>query len=217
MTWIEPEQLARRIQMLGDVEFAELCNRLIAETGAQHGIARACFAFNLSVDEPDGGIDARCIAAPTTVGRLIPRTDVVYQYKSGSRSKLANQVASKDIIEKPRVRDALARGAAFVYLMASDRGDAFEGQVTAAVRRAGLTVDDDQIVCIGAHSIAHLLVDLPALVFTLEGGHPSIISLAEWSRRPSVSNPFVADDVLAAQQATLRALISASGAPVRVV
>lgn len=217
MTWIEPVQLARRIQMLTDVEFADLCNRVIAEAGAQHGIARACFAFNLSIDEPDGGIDARCIAAPTTVGRLIPRTDVVYQYKSGSRSKSANQVASEDIIEKPRVRDALARGAAFVYLMASDRGDAFEGQVTATARRAGLTVDDDQIVCIGAHTIAHLLVDLPALVFALEGGHPSIISLAEWSQRPSVSNPFVADDALAAQQATLRTLISASNAPVRVV
>ena len=107
MQWADPVVLGRQIRQLDDSRFVELMNALISETAARHGIDRSCIATNLNIKEPDGGIDARCVNAPITAGRLIPAANVDYQFKAGSNKKSLSKIVAEDIKTKPRVLEGL--------------------------------------------------------------------------------------------------------------
>src|SRR5687767_6622629 len=97
MQWTNPEWLSRYLQSLDGARFVALGNRLLAEVAASHGLARSCLALNLRITEPDGGLDARCVDAAITVGRIVPRTSTGYQFKGGAQTKSAARIVSEDI------------------------------------------------------------------------------------------------------------------------
>ena len=168
---LDPRAITVHIQALDPTQFAHLCNGLLIGVGTRVGIPRECFPQTLHVNDRDGGVDGRCEGAPTTAGRLIPASDVVYQYKSGRTKKSALELARDDILGKSRVREALEEGKPFVYLAGWDRNTQFESEVTEAVREGGLDVRDDQIRFIGGYNLAVLLQ-----------GHPWPCATSVWSR-----------------------------------
>src|SRR5712671_5384669 len=137
MNWTDPVILGRQIRLLDDSRFVELMNALLSESAAKHGIDRSCIATNLNIQEPDGGIDARCVNASTTAGRLIPALNVDYQFKGGGNKKSLTKIVEEDITAKPRVLDGLKSGHAFVFVAAWDRGDETEESLAAKTREAG--------------------------------------------------------------------------------
>ncbi|SRR5258707_11600499 len=102
----DPAYIAVLIESLDDSKFAALCNSLLSEIAGQHGL-RTCLALNLRVNDPDGGIDARCVNSPKTMGRLLPRPFVDYQFRSGSKKKSPAKIIEEDVIAKPRVLEGL--------------------------------------------------------------------------------------------------------------
>jgi hypothetical protein len=69
MTWLPIELLRFRIAGLDDLRFVELCNSLLAEIAGAHGIPRTQLSLNYNLNEPDGGIDARCTESTAIVPR----------------------------------------------------------------------------------------------------------------------------------------------------
>jgi hypothetical protein len=118
--WVNLQSLAERLSLLDDTRFAAICNELLLQTAVLSRIDRANLAVNLATTEPDGGVDARCIDAPHTHGRLFPRLNGVYQFKSGDANHSPASLAKKEIFEKPRVMDAVAAGYAMIFMMARD-------------------------------------------------------------------------------------------------
>ena len=217
MNWIDPIFLGNLILSFDDQRFVDLCNSLLSETCAHNGIDRSCLATNLNIKEPDGGIDARCVSAPKTIGRLIPCANVDYQFKGGRNRKSIIEIVDQDIISKPRVTKGLGMGHAFVYMVAWDRSDQVELNLIKDLRSKGISVDDDQIVFIGNDSLARLLQVFPSLVARLFRLDMSLFSLEEWSGFKSLSNPFQTDSSIGSCLSDLRAMIEGDGAPVRVV
>lgn len=220
--WGDAELIGRQIQLLDAARFVQICTALLSETAATHGIPRSCLAFNLRITEPDGGIDARCDASPATIGRLIPRSNVAYQFKSGGQRSAA-AVAREDVLDKPRVMEALRTGNAFVYLMSWDAGDEFELRVAEAVRkgdrrRGGYPVQDQQIICIGSFAIAGLLRSFPALAFKVAGaGDATLFDIEQWRGMRRFRNSFHQDSQLEARIQELRTRMNAPSAVLRVI
>ena len=131
MQWFDASALARWIELLDEYRFVDLANALLSETAARNEIDRSCLATNLRVKEPDGGIDARCEGAPRPVGRLIPRTSTVYQFKAGQQKKSSREIVEEDILAKPRVIDALRPA---VVASRAQPGDALENAIRENVR-----------------------------------------------------------------------------------
>jgi len=219
---MDTELISRQIQLLDAVRFVQLCTDLLTETAAMHGIPRCCLTSNLRITDPDGGIDARCVAAPITVGRLIPRSDNAYQFKSGHK-RAAAAVAREDILQKPRVMETLCSGGAFVYMMGWDVGDGFEEQVAAAVRsgegqHATFAVENSQVICIGSYVLAELLREVPALVSRLIGaGDATLYDIKQWRAMRRFQNPFQRDSRLDAFIDELCTRIAAPRATVHVI
>jgi hypothetical protein len=141
MNWIDPVNLERQIRLLDDTRFVELMNALLSETAAKNGIERLCIATNLNIKDPDGGIDARCVNASHTAGRLIPSPNVDYQFKAGSDKKSASRIVTEDVASKPRVIEGIKLGHSFVFATAWERGDQMEEQLVAKLREAGIQVN----------------------------------------------------------------------------
>jgi hypothetical protein len=203
MPWTDTGTLSKEIQKLSDREFADLLNFLLSETAARAGIARSCIAANLNIQEPDGGIDARCVNASTTAGRLIPRKNVDYQFKSGQSKKSVARVAKEDFRDKPRVLDGLKNGHAMVFACAWERGDAFEEELTRELRQINIPVEDGQVVFLTAYSIALLLPSYPSSLARVFGWSLSLVGIDRWVKFQSMSNVFQAD---ASLHATIEAL-----------
>jgi hypothetical protein len=195
---IDPLLIKRQIEVIDPAVFVQLATDVLSESAAANGIPRSCLATNLRLSDPDGGIDARCVGAPRSVGRMIPSSDVAYQFKSGGGHG-ARVVARDDILGKPRVVEALNAGAAFVYLMGWDVDDAFESEVTRHVRVGvdgvpGLSVSTDQIVCLGSRTFAQLLLDVPAVLWQFVGaGDADLLGLQQWGATRPMSNVFQTD------------------------
>ncbi len=102
--------LKGRIQGQDPNEFAALCDALIVAEATSAGIPRTCLAVSHEIFDRDGGVDARCQNAPSTSGRLVPLSNVAYQYKSGDSKKTAAAIVKHDIQGKPRVLEALGQG-----------------------------------------------------------------------------------------------------------
>lgn len=217
MQWTDPEYLAALIERLDSGAFADLCNSLLSESAARHGIDRAAIATNLRVTEPDGGIDARCVGATRTVPRLIPRGDVDYQFKSGSDGKSVALLVEEDILGKPRVATGLRSGHAFVYIAAWDRGDAVGENLARNLESRGLPVEPGQVVFIGIDSLARMLQAFPALIARYMRLDVPVIEFTQWAGLGSLSNPYQTDDEVEMRLRELRALIESSRGPVRVV
>jgi hypothetical protein len=218
MHWQTPEILLRQLQALDDARFVALCNEILSASAARARVPRECLALNLNVAEPDGGVDAQCHNAPTTVPRLISRANVDYQFKGGRNRRGASAIAEKDILEKPRVVEDLREGYAFVYMAAWERGTLTEKDIQARLNADGLATDDGQIVFIGGEAIVQLLASFPALVTRFLGVDASaVFDMAQWALFPTMENAFQADASLNQRIEALRSQIEANGSLVRVV
>src|SRR6266576_6670822 len=107
MEWINPALLVQHLRALDAGRFVTLCNALLARAAARGQIDATHLDLSLNLTDRDGGVDARCRAAPHMVGRLIPVGHAVYQFKGGGRRRSAAEIAAKDIAAKPRVMEAL--------------------------------------------------------------------------------------------------------------
>ena len=215
-SWLTPEILMQRIQLLDEIQFVRLGNTLLARLAARNGIAPSHLALNEQTKDPDGGIDARCEGAPRTVGRLIPRSDVAYQFKAGSQKKSARAIAAEDIQAKPRVLAALQSGSSFVYIAGWDRSDQFGESIAKEARKLGVSVEKGQIFFIGPGTITHLLAGEPALIEALLGVGLDLIPFERWSRIERLDNPFRTDGALENRLVDLRVRMSQPGAVTRV-
>jgi hypothetical protein len=215
--YLSAQVLSLGIQALDDTRFADLCNDVLISATIAHGLPRAILNTTLRVTEPDGGIDARCVESPRTVGRLIPRRSVAYQFKSGTTRKSAIQVADEDIVGKPRVAEALTNGHSLVYIAAWDRGDEFESAILSSVRERGLAVEHDQIVFLGGDALSRLLAAQPGVVARFLRIDEHLFSFEDWSRLPWLSNPFQRDTSLNRRLSDLIALLGAPRAIIRLV
>src|SRR5439155_27186249 len=133
MEWISAKELAVRLRALYPGDFVALCNELLAQAASHAQIDATCLDLTLNASDPDGGVDASCTAAKTTVGRLIPGADIIYQFKGGGRKPSAAKIALNDILEKPRVMEALKRGGTLVYIAGADYGQGVEDRVREAL------------------------------------------------------------------------------------
>ena len=116
----DSDQLGQRLRLLSPVRFAALANALLRRLVAEAGIPSSHLHLTLNVSDPDGGVDAELVDSPVVGGRLIPKSGVVYQYRSGSTPRSANRIATDDILDKSGVVRALESGKGFVYLTSQD-------------------------------------------------------------------------------------------------
>lgn len=219
MQWIDLDILGQQIERLDGGQFVRLGNMLLNEFVVSRGLDRTCLTTNLQVTEPDGGIDARCVNIDVLAGRLIPRNNVDYQFKSGSRAKSASaaSIVRDDIINKPRVLEGIKNGHAFVYVAAWDRGDAFENEIYEEIQRQGHAIEKSQIIFFGQNNIASLLRSFPGLVTKFIGIDVPLISIDQWAGLRSLSNPFQSDESVENRLVALRTQIDSPNAIVRVV
>lgn len=217
MRWLDPEHLGARITDLDEVRFVAFCNALLGATAAAANIPRSCLSLTLNTKEPDGGIDARCEAAERTGGRLIPRANVIYQFKSGTSRKSIAKIVKEDIVRQKRVVAALRAGSALVYATAWNRGALTDEKFVAATRKAGIDVADDQVLFVGREVLAQELLKHPGLVATFLGiDEAALQGFDDWAAAVPFSNPFQSDATVAAQLADLRAHLVQPQAAVRV-
>lgn len=218
MSWLPPDLIKGRIEGLDEVRFVELCNSLLAEIAAASGISRSQLSLNYHLHEPDGGIDARCVDASAKFPRAIPRANTDFQFKSGRNAKSASAIAREDIIAKPRVREDLEHGHAFVIFSAWDRGDNFEGDLVQAVGDAGLSIDSGQLVFYGSGGLAHIVEAYPAIVARfLWIDAPGMMEITRWSATRTMSNPYQLDGALTQRIRELRERVEMPGSAVRIV
>lgn len=217
MLRLSPEFITTRLPFLNPDQFATLCNDLLASAARTAGIPVSHLSLNLRIRDPDGGLDARCEAAPHIVGQLLPSLTCGHQFKSGTKKRGAKEVATEDIVEKPRVIELLRSGHSFVYLAALDHGDEFEKDVTDAVRGAKVPVASGQIKVISGHGLAHQILAYPAIVARFVGLDVDLEAFATWASRESMSNPYRGDGTTDHTLAELRRIVSRPGARLRVV
>jgi hypothetical protein len=218
MSWTTIDQLSLRIQTLSEERFVALCNDILSETAAAGGVPRSCLSLNLNTKEPDGGIDASCTAAPVPVGRLIPRSNVIYQFKSGGSTKTIAKIVETDIVGQSRVVSALRAGSAFVYVTAWDRGERTdESLADETKKKTGIDVDPGQVAFVGREVLAHELLKFPGLVAEFLGVEDgAVYGFSEWSALQRLSNPFQSDVAVESQMADLQAQLRPPRATVRV-
>lgn len=215
--WISLQSLAARLSLLDDTRFAAICNALLIQTAIRGGIDRVHLALNLATKEPDGGIDARCIGALRTHGRLFPRQNSIYQYKSGNASRSTTSLAKLDIFQKPRVMAAVSTGHAVIFMMARDQGDGFEERVLEEARRLGIPLQDGQLIILTGVTLAALIQPIPALAASVLELDMQLLRFEDWAGEEPFCNPYQTDTKLEARLVELRSMLQAPRARVRIV
>lgn len=215
--WINLQSLADRLSLLDDTRFVVVCNNLLVQTSIRNGIDRAHLALNLATKEPDGGVDARCLDAPRIHGRLFPRPNSVYQFKSGHFSRSAASLAKLDILEKPRVMAAANAGHAVIFLIARDRGDEFEAQVLEEAQKLQVPLQDGQLIILTGVTLAALIQPIPALAVSVIELNMQLLRFDDWAGEEPFQNPYQTDTKLEARLAELSAMLQIPRARVRIV
>lgn len=215
--WINLQSLAGRLSLLDDTRFAAVCNELLLQTAVLSGIDRAHLALNLATTEPDGGVDARCTNAPHIHGRLFPRSNGVYQFKSGNASRSAANLAKKEIFEKPRVMDAIAASYAMIFMMARDHGDEFEAHVLKEARELQIPLEEGQLIILTGVTLAALIQPIPALAASILELDMHLLRFGDWAGEEPFRNPFQTDTKLEVRLGELRAMFQYPRARIRIV
>ena len=214
--WFDASTLAIQLLGMDQGRFVALCNDLLYAVADRHGIDRSHIITTERINDPDGGIDARCENAPEAAERLIPAENVIYQFKSGETRKSGMTLAKEDILEKPRVVSALQAGSTFVYLAAWDKhAGGFEEDIASAAGELGLEVRSDQIRFFGGASLAAILRPYVGLSRHFIGF--PLKSLEDWARERNMSNRHASDEALRARMDALDAAISVPQARIRLV
>jgi hypothetical protein len=215
--WIDLQSIAAQLSLLDDTRFAKVCDELLIQTAVHSGIDRGHLALNLATNEPDGGIDARCTDVPHTHGRLFPRLNSVYQFKSGNFNRSAAILAKQDILEKPRVMAAVSAGHAVIFMMARDRGDSFEEQVLEEAQRLKISLQQGQLVILTGVTLATFIKAMPALAASVVNLDMLLLPFEHWQGQRRLRNPYRTDEKLRARLDELRAKMVAPRARIRLL
>lgn len=215
MDWIDPVSLANQIGSLRGARLVEFGTALLSEAAAQHGF-RSSLSINLNIEEGDEGIDARALNIPTPQGVLFPRPNVDYQFKGGN-GKSPKDLVDRDILRLRGVTEGLKNGHAFVYIATWDRAESFDATVLSELRKAGMTVDNDQFKFVGKSMLANLLQQFTPLVARFLRIDLRMQSLEEWASDPRLQNLFFSDERVDRELDELRKQVEATGSRVRVV
>lgn len=216
MLWLRAQDLAERLPT-DSRGFALLCNDVLRAFADRHEIDRSHLDFTDRINDPDGGIDGRCVSAPTAHRRLIPAANVIYQFKGGTTSKSASAVATEDIFDKTKVLEGLRSGVPFVYMAAWRRKSGFDQDIVEEVRKRDETVADNQIIFIDGYDIAGLLQSYPGVLAQHIGGISPFLSLNEWGGQAGLRNAFCSNEELDHRLRAIAQAIEGPSARVRVV
>ena len=205
-----------------------LCRLLHAEARANGLPADIHVASNISAR--DGGEDGRIEwkGGPKRTFYL-PARFCQFQLKAGaiSPAKAAKDILTKSGAVKPMVRKALDKNAVYIMVCAhsytQEQIDDRRKRILADVRKAGMSIRDEQIVFRSAEQIAQWANDHPSIaVSILELLQPGLVgSFRSWcywaDRYEHRRSPWVKDDRLTALRARLRDALETPQSVTRVV
>ncbi|MBI2407560.1 MAG: hypothetical protein HYV19_04590 [Gemmatimonadetes bacterium] len=141
----------------------------------------------------------------------------MYQFKGGQNPRSVPRIVKDDILEKPRVVEALKAGHSLVYVAAWDRADSIDELLTKGVREGGLPVVDGQIRFIGREMLVNELLRHPGVVARYLGVDDSaLLDINLWAASPTLANPFQLDWNVDAQVEDLTHRLAAERSTVRV-
>jgi hypothetical protein len=187
-------------------DFAGLINHLIRCEIRANNIATAP-ETTMRVNNKDGGIDGRVSwsGEPKRTARL-PAPLTVWQSKSGrllSKAEFLREIERRDGTDlKPRLREALEAGGAYVIFCAADmtaeQKDIRESALTQSVRRF-LPGAEPKISIVAGNEIAEWASeDLWSLTFLIRANgreHPArLLTFEEWAQQPELVNEYIWSD-----------------------
>lgn len=232
-----------RLRLMDPLAFVALCNDLLAHTAMRGGIEVSCLDLSLHIADPDGGVDARCTGAPHVVGRLIPAPDVAYQFKGGSTSRSAANIAKHDVLQKPRVMEALKAGQPLVYIAAAKYGVDIARRIRASLAAGGknvaktrqgkggkrkskpakkssgpkgIKIRQDQFDLINADTLAQTLIAFPSVIARFLKLGP-LLDITDWERLQPMTNRFATDAAVDGRIRGLRSQIEGEHSNTRVL
>lgn len=108
---VSEEEIAR----LSEWELVDVLNRLLRAEGSRIDLPPTNIQTSLRIHDPDGGVDARVINAPSR-SRWIPEGLSVWQFKSGKdhapakleKSSVAMDASAYLLLDKRRKREQLS-------------------------------------------------------------------------------------------------------------
>lgn len=201
---------AEDVEALGPADFTQLINHLVGLEVRAHGVPGIPDTTR-RINDPDGGVDGRLVwqGGPERTPRL-PTRHIVWQLKAGLRlgeRALADELLLPDRSGlKPRIREALAAGGAYVLFSAADMtADQKMRRVSAmqAAARPHLDGIDPNIAIMAGDEIAAWasqdLASRSRLIRAAGRDHPALlISFEEWAQLPAFQNPYVWNELTTA-------------------
>lgn len=199
---------SQHVGRVGKQMFPQFLRLLLQAETLSHGIPSHDIHVADNVDAPDGGEDGRIQwqGGPEKT-RFLPNRFTQFQLKTGDISPAAagKEVLTKAGEVKPMVRSALEKGATYVVLSTRtytrEQLEKREGRIRAALKGAGLDIDDHQVHFHDASQLADWANAHPAvatwLLEKVEPGFPKEFrSWSHWAGRPEHASFWVEDERL---------------------
>ena len=174
------------VALLTERTFPALLRRLLSAEAQAHGLPECAIHVAGNITTPDGGEDGRILwtEGPRHTS-FLPSRFSQFQVKAG---QVAPAAAAREVVNrrgevKPMVRSALEAGGHYIMLCARpythQQIDARENRIRAALREAGMNLDDDQVDFRDADQAAAWV-----------NRHPSVAAwVKEWTQ-PGTVGPF---------------------------
>lgn len=198
---------SQHVGRVGKQMFPQFLRLLLQAEALSHGIPSHGIHVADNVDAPDGGEDGRIQwqGGPEQT-RFLPSRFTQFQLKTGDISPAAagKEVLSKTGEVKPMVQSAFAEGATYMVLSTRtytrEQLEKREGRIRAALKGAGLDIDDSRVHFRDASQLAEWANAHPAVAtWFLEKVEPGRLgpfrSWSHWARRREhVASPWVEDE-----------------------
>lgn len=198
---------SQHVGRVGKQMFPQFLRLLLQAEALSHGIPSHGIHVADNVDAPDGGEDGRIQwqGGPEQT-RFLPSRFTQFQIKTGDISPAAagKEVLSKTGEVKPMVQSAFAEGATYMVLSTRtytrEQLEKREGRIRAALKGAGLDIDDSRVHFRDASQLAEWANAHPAVAtWFLEKVEPGRLgpfrSWSHWARRREhVASPWVEDE-----------------------
>ena len=180
------EVTGEHIALLTDRTFPALLRRLLSAEALAHGLPEHGIHVAGSITTPDGGEDGRITwtDGPSHTS-FLPSRFSQFQVKAGQvlPAAAARDVVSRSGVVKPMVRAALEAGGHYIMLCARpythQQIEVRESRIRAALRAAGMEIDDAQVDFRDADQVAAWV-----------NRHPSVAAWAKEWTQPGTVGPF---------------------------
>ena len=200
---------SQHVGRVGKQMFPQFLRLLLQAEALSHGIPSHDIHVADNVDAPDGGEDGRIQwqGGPEQT-RFLPSRFTQFQLKTGdiSPKQAGEEVLTKAGEVKPMVRSAFVEGATYMVLSTRtytrEQLEKREGRIRAALKGAGLDIDDHRVHFRDASQLADWANAHPAVATwfleEVEPGFPKEFrSWSHWAgRREHAASPWVEDERL---------------------